>query len=106
MAPNQESANTAKHRATTIYVAVGVVVGIGIVCFIGCMMMIRHLIALKDRVKQKMGRRAAHSIFEAEEMNDGLRLTTKTPDTELESQVSLTKGRSSHCLNDCIQTES
>jgi hypothetical protein len=85
---DQYSAPAAKHTATTIYIAVGVVVGIVIVSFIGCMMTVRHWVALRDRIIQKMGRTGNQDREEGIEMKDDLRSTTKTPDTELESQVS------------------
>ena len=67
---------------------VGVVVGLVIIGFIGCMVTIRHWVALKDRVFGKVNGDTQHGMAGAEEMTDGLRLSTKTPDTELESQIS------------------
>ena len=73
---------------TTIYIAVGVVVGLVLVGFIGCMVTIRHWVALKNRIGRKLSRRQKGDASDAQEMTDGLRSSTKTPDTELESQVS------------------
>lgn len=87
---DDETGGAEKARATTIYVAVGVVVGLIILGFIGCMMTVRYWVALKERIKHKLRRqKSGHVELEAQELKDGLRL--KTPDTELGSQVSPVK---------------
>jgi hypothetical protein len=78
-----------------VYAVIGVVIGLVIIGFIGCMMTIRHWIALRDKIatslggclgrRRRMGRR---SSFDGYELKPGMRLASKTPDTELESQIS------------------
>jgi hypothetical protein len=89
-APDDESFSAEKRRMTTIYIAVGVAVGLAIVIFIGCMMTHRHWMALKNRITRCMSRGSGRhgKSEEGIEMKDDIRLATKTPDTELESQVS------------------
>lgn len=56
------------------------------------MITIRHLVALKNKLSRKIGFRHVESPIEAEELKEGhLSLTSKTPDTELESQATPVK---------------
>jgi hypothetical protein len=91
MPPNFTVLDADKHRATTIYIIIGVVIGLVIVSFIGCMITIRHWVALKNKLSRKIWF-SVESPIEAEELKEGhLSLTSKTPDTELESQATPVK---------------
>lgn len=93
-APGGTSLNAAKHQATTIYIIVGVIVGLIIILFSGCMMTIRYLIALKNKLLRRIAlwrnKKAARS---EEAKSHPLELGMKTPDTELDSQATPVKAR-------------